>query len=105
MKMKVLDHSLLLALNDSSMRCGRSQNLRIDRLPDEPRDRYWINDHLNRDTNGQQEVRVCVVLDLYYGQTVWLDISAEEYAAIPGIEVSEGEWEVALCAGTPPAAP
>ncbi|MBI2907523.1 MAG: hypothetical protein HYX92_07720 [Chloroflexi bacterium] len=48
---------------------------------------------------------MCVVLRRYTGQTAWLDVSFDEFAAIPEIDVSEDEWEVAMCAGTPPHAP
>ena len=60
MKIKVLDHHTLLALNESSVRAGRSQNLRPHRIPAEPRERYWINTHTLRERDGLPEVRVCV---------------------------------------------
>lgn len=105
MKMRVLDHAQLLTLNDSSIRCGRSENLRPDQLASKPQQRYWINEFAVRERDERQEVRVCVVLSLYDGQTAWLDVSRDEFAAIPEIEVSEDEWETAMCAGTPPPAP
>ena len=101
-KMKVLDYTTLMTLNDSSIRVGRNQNLRPDRLASKPRDRYWITDYKITERTGQQEIRICVVLSVYAGQTAWLDVSSEEFEAIPEIDVSEDEWEVALCAGTPP---
>ncbi|MEK7778389.1 MAG: hypothetical protein AAB303_07175 [Chloroflexota bacterium] len=51
------------------------------------------------------EVRLCVVLDLFSGDTVWLDVSNDEFTAIPLINVPDQEWETAICAGTPPQAP
>ena len=104
-KIRVLDHETLLALNESSIRAGRYQFMRPHHLPDNPRDRYWINAHMNRERDGRPEVRVCVVLRIYGGETAWLDLSPEEFAAIPEIDVPVEEWEVALCAGNPPPAP
>lgn len=105
MKMKVLDHKMLLAMNESSIRAGRSQNLRPERLPAEPQDRYWVNTHMIRERDGQQEVRICVVLSLVTCQTVWLDMSPEEFATIPESDVHLMDWETAMCAGTPRSAP
>lgn len=105
MKMKVLDYTTLNTLNNSSIRVGRNQNLHPDRLAGKLQDRYWINHYKIREWNGEQEIRMCVVLRVYTGQTAWLDISSDEFAAIPEIDVSEDEWEVAMCAGTPPQAP
>ena len=105
MNMKVFDHELLLQLNESSLEGGRNQNLKPEQLPTKPQDRYWVNSHIVREHEGGQEVRVCVVLDLFSGQTAWLDVSNEEFASIPEIDVSEEEWETAMCAGTPPSAP
>lgn len=105
MKMKVLDYEALLTLNDGSIQAGKSQNLRSEQLAGKPQDRYWVNDHRIRERDGQHEVRICVVLSLYAGQTAWLDVSPDEFAAIPEIDVSEEEWETAMCAGTPPSTP
>ena len=105
MKLKVLDHEMLLRLNESSIRAGRNQNLGPNKLPASPRDRYWVNTHMVRERDGQREVRMCVVLRSYGGQTAWLDVSSQEFAAIPEIDLSVVEWEVALCAGNPLPAP
>ena len=105
MKIKVLDHETLLALNESSIRAGRSQNLRPHHLPAKPRDRYWINTHMPRERDGLQEVRFCVVLRIFGGETAWLDVSPEEFAAIPEVDLPVAEWEPAMCAGNPPPAP
>ena len=105
MKLKVFDHETLLRLNESSIRAGRNQNLGPNKLPPEPRERYWINHHETRERDGRQEVRMCVVLRLYGGETAWLDVSNEEFEAIPEVDLSVSEWEVALCAGFPPAVP
>jgi len=104
MKMKVLEYEGLKALNDSSIKAGRSQNLPAEQLA-EAQDRYWINEHRLRERDGQSEVRICVVLGLFTSQTAWLDVSPDEFAAIPEIDVSEEEWETAMCAGAPPSPP
>jgi hypothetical protein len=101
MKMMVFDHEMLMELNESSVRAGRNQNLRPDQLPPEPQDRYWINAHLDRERDGQPEIRLCIVMNLSTSRTVWLDVSPEEFVAIPEVEVPLGEWETAMCAGTP----
>ena len=105
MKIKIMDHDTLVALNGSSIRSGRSQNLRPHQVPATPRERYWINTHVMREREGHPEVRVCVVLSTYGGESAWLDISAEEFQAIPEIDVHVTEWETALCVGNPPHAP
>ena len=101
-KMKILDHEALLTLNESSLKAGRGQNLKPQQIPAKPQPRYWVNDHLPRERDGLEEVRACVVLDISAGKTVWLDMSPHEFAAIPELELSEDEWETAMCAGTPP---
>lgn len=105
MYLEVLDHATLIALNESSIKNGRSQNLRPDRLPTKPQERYWVNNHFVRDDKGQQEVRICVVFNLYTGQVAWLDVSFEEFAAIPLVDLPDSEWEAAMCAGHPPIIP
>lgn len=105
MKMKVLDYDVLLKLNHSSIQAGRSHNLSPRHLSEKPRERYWVNEHGARERNGQQEVRICIVLNLYAGRTAWLDVSAAEFDAIPETDISDLEWEAAMCAGTPPPAP
>lgn len=102
MKMRVVDHETLLMLNRSSIQAGRRQNLLSTKLPAQPRNRYWITYQNRLEHNGYQEVRLCVVLDLFSGDTSWLDVSSDEFAAIPEIDVPEEEWETAMCAGTPP---
>ena len=104
-RLRVFDHQTLLMLNESSLRAGRGQNLGAEQIPVTPRNRYWLNAHMSRERDGQQEVRVCVVLSLHSGQTAWLDVSPEEFSAIPEIDVSEFEWEAVMCTGNPPSAP
>ncbi len=105
MKMRVLNHETLLTLNTSSVQAGRSQNLRVEKVSAEPQERYWITADMSRDRDGHDEVRVCIVLSLRSGDTAWLDVSAEEFSAIPEIDVPLAVWETAMCAGTPPQAP
>ena len=50
-------------------------------------------------------MRVCVVLNIRAGQTFWLDVTPEEFAAIPEVDVSELEWEAVMCTGNPPRGP
>ncbi len=101
MKMKALDHDMLLTLNESSVQARRSQNLRPEQLPSRPQDRYWITTHTVQEQDDVQEVRICVVLDMDTSQTAWLDVSPNEFAAIQELDVSLAEWETAMCAGTP----
>lgn len=103
MKMKILDQQTLLALNQSSVQAGRRQNLSPEQLSPDAPERSWLTTHLER--AEEQEVRVCVVLDLFRGRTAWLDLSTREFLDIPEVDVSEEDWETAMCAGTPPSAP
>ncbi len=101
MKMKALDHDMLLTLNESSIQAQRSQNLRSEQLPSRPQDHYWITTHSVQEQADGQEIRICVVLDMDASQTAWLDVSPQEFAAIQELDVSLAEWETAMCAGTP----
>lgn len=104
MRLKVLDHETLVRLNDSSIRAGRSQNLGSLPLPRNSHRRYSVNFHDSHIRAGQPEMCMCIVLDAV-GQTAWLDVSLQEFASIPEVEVSELEWSAAMCAGNPPPAP
>jgi hypothetical protein len=104
-KLRMLDHQALVTLNQASVQARRRQNLRAEQIPTPPYDRYWINAHAIREGSGQREIRVSIVLSLRSGQTAWLDVSPEEFAAIPEVEVSEFAWEAVMCTGNPPAAP
>jgi hypothetical protein len=101
-KLKVFDHETLLRLNGSSVQAGRSLSLSSQKLSINPQDRHWVNDHRNLERNGQQEIRMCVVLSLNAGLTAWLDVSPEEFEAIPEVDVPYLEWTAAMCAGNPP---
>lgn len=105
MKMRIFNHDLLVALNRSSIQSGRRQNLRPEQTNPSTVDRYWVNEEHAIQRNGQPEVRLCVVLDIFTGQTAWLDVSLDEFEAIPEVKLPFAEWETAMCAGTPPPAP
>ncbi len=99
-KMKVLDHRRLLDLNESSLRAGRKRNLPSEQLPDDRNGHYIVNFHFEHKWGALQDVRMSVILKPGV-LTAWLDVSAEEYDAIPEVEMSELEWEAAVCVGTP----
>lgn len=105
MKMRIFNHDTLLTLNRSSIQAGRRQNLRTEQMNPSAVDRYWVNEEHPMERDGQSEVRMCVVLEIFTGQTAWLDVSLDEFAAIPEMEISFAEWETAMCAGTPPMPP
>jgi hypothetical protein len=60
-----------------------------------------INFHLDHMWKGEKDVRLSVILRPGV-LTAWLDVSLEEYAAIPEVQMSEVEWEAAVCVGMPP---
>ena len=99
-KMKVLDYPGLLKLNESSLKAARKQNIQPEQLPAERRKQYIVNFHLDHKFGDGQDVRLSVILKPGV-LTAWLDVSAEEYAAIPDVEMSELEWEAAVCVGMP----
>ncbi len=98
--MKMLDYQRLMMLNESSIRAGRKQNLRPEQMPSDFHRQYIVNFRLDHECAGQQDIRMSVILKPGV-QTAWLDVSLEEFAAIPEFEVSELEWEAAVCVGTP----
>lgn len=104
MKMRKLDYQTLARLNESSVRSGRRQNLPPERLPDRLHAPYPVNFYAVHEWADGWDVRMCVVLTPA-GQTAWLDVSPQEFTAIPEADVSELEWEAAVCPGTPPSAP
>ncbi len=104
MKLKTLDHQTLVQLNTASIRAGRLQNLPPEKLAQTVQPRYPINLVLPHTRIGQQEMRLSVVLDLA-GQSAWLDVSPEEFSAIPEVDVIFDVYEGIMCAGNPPPAP
>ncbi|GEM_PF-1738236 len=103
-KLKTLDHQTLVQLNTASILAGRLQNLPSEELAQPVQPRYPINLVLPRSRDGQPEVRLCVVLNLA-GHSAWLDVTPEEFSAIPEVEVIFDVYEGIMCAGNPPFAP
>jgi hypothetical protein len=99
-KMKVLNYQTLLMLNESSIRANRKQNLKPEQLPNRRRRQYIVNFHFDHKWGDLRDVRMSVILKPG-ALTVWLDVSPEEYDAIPEVEMSELEWEAAVCVGIP----
>lgn len=99
-KMKVLDYPRLMTLNRSSIRAGRKQNMTDEQLPADTNRQYIVNFHFEHKYGDTRDVRMSVVLEPAV-LTAWLDVSPEEYSAIPEVEMSEFEWEAAVCVGTP----
>lgn len=99
-KMKVLDYQMLMLLNESSIQANRKQNLQPEQTPGNPRRQYTVNFHFDHEWAGQRDIRMSVILKPGV-KTVWLDVSPQEYATIPEVEMSELEWEAAVCVGTP----
>jgi hypothetical protein len=99
-KMKVLDHPMLLKLNESSRGAGRKQNIQPEQLSVERRKQYIVNFHLDHKFGDREDVRLSVILKPG-ALSAWLDVSPEEYAAIPDVEMTELEWEAAVCVGMP----
>ncbi len=97
--MKCLDHSTLMRLKQSSQDAKRKQSLPKELIPAD-RDRYVVNFRFEHEWNGEKDVRLSVVLKPGT-LTAWLDVSQEEYDAIPDVELSELEWEEAVCVGIP----
>jgi len=102
MKLKVLEHDMLVGLNERSRSAGRKENIRPERFDVHPRQHYPINAEIEHEWNGVPDMRVCVVLNIRAGQTFWVDVTPEEFAAIPEFDVSELEWEAVMCTGNPP---
>ncbi len=99
-KMKVLDRPALLKLNESSLQSGRKQHIKLEQLTDERRNQYIVNFHVDHKWDDKQDVRLSVILKPG-ALSAWLDVSPEEYAAIPEQELTELEWEAAVCVGMP----
>jgi hypothetical protein len=100
MKMKIIGYETLVMLNQSSIHAGRKQNLRVEQIAAEPQRQYTVNFHFDHVWRGGHDIRLSVILKPGV-LTAWLDVSPEEFAAIPELEVSELDWEAAVCVGTP----
>lgn len=105
MRLKVIDLQMLQALNDSSMRAGGTHTLTADQMGPTPEGRYWISTHLFPEKHGRQKVCACVVLNLRTSLAAWLDLTLEEFSAIPFQEVDLIEWETVVCVGDIPPLP
>ncbi|MBI4330647.1 MAG: hypothetical protein HY673_05155 [Chloroflexi bacterium] len=99
--MKVLDHETLVALNQSSIRAGRKQSLRAEQIPPDQGKRFLVNFHFDHEWAGGRDVRLSIILKPG-AITAWLDLSQDEYDALPQVEMNELEWEAAVCVGVPP---
>ena len=99
-KMKYLDSDLARRLNQSSLSSGRSQNLRPEHLSEPARSKYLVNFHFDHAWRGAPDVRLSIII--VPGElTAWLDVSPGEFAALPEVELSELDWEAAVCVGVP----
>ncbi len=98
--MKMLDYQRLVTLNESSIRTSRKQNLKPEQIPSYSGRQYIVNFHFDHKWGDLRDVRMSVILKPGI-LTAWLDVSPEEYDAIPEVEMSELEWEAAVCVGTP----
>ncbi len=99
-KMKYLDPDLLRRLNQSSLSSGRSQHLSPEQMSDLTRSQYLVNFHFDHAWRGIPDVRLSLIV--VPGElTAWLDVSQDEFAALPEIELSELDWEAAVCVGVP----
>lgn len=61
---------------------------------------YIVNFHFDHEWRDGKDVRLSVILKPGT-LTAWLDVSQEEYDAIPEVELSELDWEAAVCVGVP----
>lgn len=100
-EMKILSYQMLAMLNESSIRAGRKQNLSPEQMPSDLNRQYTVNFKFDHEwTGGQPDIRMSVILKPGV-KSVWLDVSPQEFAAIPEFEMSELAWEAAICVGTP----
>jgi hypothetical protein len=102
--MKVLSYNDLIRLNESSIKAGRRENLKPEQIPSNHDREYIVNFHFDHKWNKQKDVRLSVILEPGK-RTAWLDVSPEEYSLIQEVQMSELEWEAAVCVGIPPWTP
>lgn len=98
--MKYLEYKTLVKLNQNSLHAGRKQNMNPEQLSNDTGKKYLVNFHFEHKWQDEQDVRMSVILEPGI-KTAWLDVSQEEYQAIPQVELTELEWEAAVCVGTP----
>jgi len=100
LKMKVLDRERLVRLNESSKEAGRKQNLAGEQLADNPGESYIVNFHFDHKLGESEDIRLSVILKP--GElSAWMDVSIDEYNAIPEVDMTEKDWEAAVCVGIP----
>lgn len=99
-KMKSLDHPTLVTLNESSIRAQRRQNIPPGKIPADNNRQYIVNFRFDHEGPGGGDIRLSVILKPGV-LTAWLDVSPQEYDAIPEVELTELEWEAAVCVGIP----
>jgi len=81
--MKYLTYDSLKRINASSVKAGRNRNLYFDRLPIDPVLKYpVVFDFIH----NEREIRTRIVLN-QKGESVWLDMSFEEFDGLPSQEV------------------
>ena len=98
--MKVLSRQDLIRLNENSIQEGRRENLKPEQIPPNADKEYIVNFHFDHEWNKQKDVRLSVILEP--GKcTAWLDVSLDDYNSIPEVQMSELEWEAAVCVGVP----
>lgn len=98
--MKMLDYQRLVTLNESSICASRKQNLKPEQIPSDSGRQYIVNFHFDHKCGDLRDIRMSIILKPGI-LTAWLDVSPEEYDAISEVEMSELEWEAAVCVGTP----
>ena len=99
-KMKVLGYQQLVKLNESSIHSNRKQNIAPDQLPADYTGPYIVNFRFDHKSGEISDVRLSVILKPGV-LSAWLDVSQEEYDSIPEKELSELDWEAAICVGIP----
>jgi hypothetical protein len=102
--MKVLSYEDLIRLNENSIKAERRQNLKPEQIPLRPDREYIVNFRFDHEWNKQKDMRLSVILEPGK-RTAWLDVSPEEFSLIREVQMSELEWEAAVCVGIPPWTP
>jgi hypothetical protein len=102
--MKVLSYQDLIRLNENSINAGRRENLKPEQIPSNPDREYIVNFHFDHEWNRRKDVRLSIILEPGK-RTAWLDVSPVEDDSIQEVQMSELEWEAAVCVGIPPWTP
>ncbi|MDZ4247294.1 MAG: hypothetical protein U1D67_09270, partial [Dehalococcoidia bacterium] len=99
-----IDYKDFLRLNESSIKAGRRQNLAANQIPADTGKPFIVNFNFDHECNGIPDKRLSVIVKPG-AHGIWLDISPEEFDSLPELEMSEMEWEAAVCVGIPPWTP